>query len=48
MPVLLETIQTGKGPLYRLRVGPELDKQRAAAMKSKLDQQNIKAILVAE
>jgi len=48
MPVLMETIQTSKGPLYRLKVGPELDKQRAAAMKSKLDQQNIKALLVAE
>jgi DedD protein len=48
MPVLLETIQTSKGTMYRLRVGPELDKKRAVAMKSKLDQQNIKGILVAE
>ncbi|MDO9104666.1 MAG: SPOR domain-containing protein [Methylovulum sp.] len=49
MPVLLETIQVGgKGTFYRLKVGPELDKKRAAAMKSKLDQQNIKTMLVAE
>ncbi len=49
MPVLLETIQvSGKGTFYRLKVGPELDKKRATAMKSKLDQQNIKTILVAE
>ncbi|MDP2902794.1 MAG: SPOR domain-containing protein [Methylovulum sp.] len=49
MPVLLETIQVGgKGTFYRLKVGPELDKKRAAAMKAKLDQQNIKTILVAE
>jgi DedD protein len=48
MPVLLETIQTAKGTLYQLRVGPELDKKRAASMKAKLGQQNIKGILVAE
>lgn len=48
MPVLLDTIKTGKGTMYRLRVGPELDKKRAAAMKGKLDQQNIHSILVTE
>lgn len=49
MPVLLETIQIPeKGTLYRLRVGPELDKKRALAMKQKLDQQNIKSMLMAE
>lgn len=49
MPVLLETIQVGgKGTFYRLKVGPELDKKRAAAMKAKLDQQNIKNILISE
>lgn len=48
-PVLLETIQIAdKGTLYRLKVGPELDKKRAAAMKSKLDGQNINNILVSE
>jgi DedD protein len=46
---LLETIQVPeKGTLYRLRVGPELDKKRAAAMKDKLTQQNIKSMLIAE
>ncbi|TAL45915.1 MAG: hypothetical protein EPN89_11490 [Methylovulum sp.] len=49
MPVLLETIQvSGKGTFYRLKVGPELDKKRAASMKAKLDQQKIKTILIAE
>lgn len=49
MPVLLETIQVaGKGTFYRLKVGPELDKKRAAQMKAKLDQQNIQSILVGE
>ena len=49
MPVLLETIQvSGKGTFYRLKVGPELDKKRAAAMKSKLDQQNISTMIVGE
>ena len=49
MPVLLETIEVPeKGTFYRLRVGPELDKKRATAMKQKLDQQNIKSMLMAE
>lgn len=48
MPVILETIQTSRGAMYRLRVGPELDKKRAASMKSKLEQQNISSILVTE
>jgi DedD protein len=48
-PVLLETIKIAdKGTLYRLKVGPELDKKRAAAMKAKLDGQNINNILVSE
>lgn len=49
MPVKLETIQvSGKGTFYRLKVGPELDKSRALSMKSALDQQRIKTLLVAE
>ncbi|MGZ8135901.1 MAG: SPOR domain-containing protein [Methylococcaceae bacterium] len=44
LPVILET----KDSLYRLKVGPELDKKRAIAMKAKLDKQNIKNILIAE
>lgn len=48
LPASLDTVQTDKGTAYRLRVGPELDGKKAAAMKARLDKQNIKAILVAE
>jgi DedD protein len=48
LPALLEPVQTEKGVSYRLRVGPELDGKRAASMKRKMDEQNIKSILVAE
>jgi len=48
LPASLDTVQTDKGTIYRLRVGPELDGKKAAAMKAKLDKQNIKAILVSE
>jgi len=48
-PVSLDTIPSEQGStVYRLRIGPELDGKRAAAMKSKLDKQNIKAILISE
>ncbi len=43
-PVSMET----KGALYRLKIAPTLDKKRALAMKSKLDQQQIQTILIAE
>lgn len=48
VPASLDTVQTDKGISYRLRVGPELDGKKAAAMKSRLDKQNIKAILISE
>lgn len=48
VPASLDTVQTDKGVSYRLRVGPELDGKKAAAMKSRLDKQNIKAILMSE
>ena len=48
VPASLDTVQTDKGTSYRLRVGPELDGKKAAAMKSRLDKQNIKAILMSE
>lgn len=48
LPASLDAVQTSKGTTYRLRVGPELDGKKAAAMKSKLDKQNISAILVSE
>jgi DedD protein len=37
-----------KGDLYRIKIGPELDKKKAAAMKAKLDSQNIKSYLHSE
>ncbi|MGZ5026343.1 MAG: SPOR domain-containing protein [Methylobacter sp.] len=48
LPASLDTVQTDKGTSYRLRVGPELDGKKAAAMKSRLDRLNIKAILISE
>jgi DedD protein len=48
LPASIDTVQTDKGTSYRLRVGPELDGKKAAAMKLRLDKQNIKAILVSE
>jgi DedD protein len=48
LPASLDTVQTDKGISYRLRVGPELDRKKAAAMKSRLDKLNIKAILISE
>ena len=48
LPALLEPVQTEKGTSYRLRVGPELDGKRAAAMKRKMDEQHVPSILVSE
>jgi len=48
LPASLDTVQTDKGTSYRLRVGPELDGKKAAAMKARLDKSNIKAILISE
>ncbi|MCX7093074.1 MAG: SPOR domain-containing protein [Methylobacter sp.] len=48
LPASLDTVQTDKGTSYRLRLGPELDGKKAAAMKARLDKQNIKAILMSE
>jgi DedD protein len=48
LPASLDTVQTDKGTSYRLRVGPELDGKKAAAMKARLDKLNIKAILMSE
>jgi DedD protein len=39
----------GKGRVYRLKVGPELDAQRAQSMKDKINQlNNVKSIAIAE
>jgi DedD protein len=43
-PVTLQS----KGSIYRLKIGPELDKQRATDMKKKLDKQNIQSLMIAE
>jgi DedD protein len=49
LPVTLEATKgTGNAPLYRLKVGPALEKKRAADMKAKLDSQKIQSILIAE
>lgn len=49
LPVTLETTKgAGNVPLYRLKVGPALEKKRAAEMKAKLDSQKIQSILIAE
>ena len=49
LPVTLETTKgAGNAPLYRLKVGPALEKKRAAEMKAKLDSQKIQSIIIAE
>lgn len=48
-PAALETVVVDSKTLYRLKVGPELDQKRAAAMKEKIDKQNnTNSILVSE
>ncbi|WP_411725324.1 SPOR domain-containing protein [Methyloglobulus sp.] len=37
-----------KGDLYRVKIGPALDKNKAKEMKAKLDKQNIKSVLYSE
>jgi len=45
-PVTIASVASDNGLLYRVRVGPELDKKRAEAMKAKVDKlNNIKGIL---
>ena len=45
-PVSIATVPSDNGLLYRVRVGPEIDEKRAAAMKEKVDKlNNIKGIL---
>lgn len=47
-PVFMETQSTSRGPMYRLKIGPELDKKRALSIKSKLSSQKISSIVLAE
>ena len=42
------TLEATRGGLYRLKVGPVLEKKRAVEMKAKLDSQKIPSILIAE
>jgi DedD protein len=44
MPASLVT----KGDLFRVKIGPALNKEKAKEMKAKLDKQNIKGLLVSE
>jgi DedD protein len=45
-PVTVKEVTTDKGIMYRVRVGPELDKKRAEKTKLKIDKQNgLKSIL---
>jgi DedD protein len=48
IPVVIETTQSAKGPIYRLKVGPELDKKKAAATKAKLDKQRVENVMISE
>lgn len=48
LPVTMDVTKGANAPLYRLKVGPSLDKKRAADMKAKLDSQKISSILIAE
>ena len=48
LPVELETAHGSNGTLYRLKVGPELSRKRAAELKAKLQKQKINAMLFSE
>ncbi|CAG1771790.1 hypothetical protein BAC3_02075 [uncultured bacterium] len=48
IPVVMETIPSAKGTMYRLKVGPELDKKKAAANKAKLDKQGVTNVMFSE
>ncbi len=49
LPVTMEATKgAGNATLYRVKVGPTLDKKRAVEMKAKMDSQKIQSLLVAE
>ena len=49
LPTILEPINgAGNVTLYRIKVGPTLDKKRASEMKAKLDGQKIQSLLMSE
>jgi len=48
-PAILESINSAANTtLYRIKVGPTLDKKRGLEMKAKLDAQKISSFLTAE
>lgn len=48
IPVVMETVPSAKGTMYRLKVGPELDQKKAASNKAKLDKQGVTNIMFSE
>ena len=49
LPTILEPINgPGNAALYRIKVGPTLDKKRASEMKAKLDAQKIQSLMMSE
>ena len=49
LPVTMEATKgAGNATLYRVKVGPTLDKKRALEMKAKMDNQKIQSLLVAD
>ena len=49
LPATLETFKgAGNTPMYRIKVGPVLEKKRASEMKAKLDSQKIPSLMIAE
>jgi DedD protein len=49
LPAVMETINaSGNVTLYRIKVGPTIDKKRASEMKAKLDGQKIQSLLMSE
>ena len=49
LPVTLDTIKSANdGLIYRLKIGPTLEKKRAIEMKTKLDTLKIQSFLISE
>jgi len=49
LPTIMESISgPGNTALYRIKVGPTLDKKRASEMKAKLDAQKIQSLMMSE
>lgn len=48
LPVVMETISSSGKTMYRLKIGPELDKKKATANKAKLDKQGVTNVMFPE